>query len=120
MTHKTIPERILAVLLNAPGGLTAAKITERGGFLTDQVRSALSKLSAKGAVIVIRPGGSPAGLWFHSTLRPAEPPQPVQASRIDRMAGTYTCPELYAAPSRPGAMDAYRLPSRGACDGGRQ
>ena len=34
-------------------------------------------------------------------------------------SGTYTCPELYAPPSRPGAMDAYRLPSRGTCDGGR-
>ena len=48
---------------------------------------------------------------------PDNPPTP--PCRIDRMTGTYTCPELYAPPSRPGAMDAYRLPSRGACDGGR-
>lgn len=48
---------------------------------------------------------------------PDNPPTP--PNRIDRMTGTYTCPELYAPPSRPGAMDAYRLPSRGACDGGR-
>ena len=48
---------------------------------------------------------------------PDNPPAP--PCRMSKMEGVYDGAELYAPPSRPGAMDAYRLPSRGACDGGR-
>lgn len=38
--------------------------------------------------------------------------QVAQPDRIDRMIGIYKCPELKSYPNRPGAMDAYKLPSR--------
>ena len=134
-----IMNRVLEILTAAPG-LTVAQIAERAGVTGDQVSNALFKLNRKyGEAYRVNTPGARTGVWFHIDQRagqfretcsivqfkprlkpkPAEPvapaPLPTPPNRIDRMVGTYTCPELYAAPTRPGAMDAYRLPSRGAC-----
>lgn len=140
-----IMDRVLEIIAATPG-LTVAQIAGRAGVTGDQVSNALFKLNRRyGKAFRENIPGARTGIWFHTShqaerfreayfverprrvSRPkskpteyaAAAPLPTPPNRFDRMSGTYTCPELYAPPSRPGAMDAYRLPSLGACDGGR-
>jgi len=119
-------DRVLDVV-NANPGLFVAQIAERVGIRTDQCHNAIKRLATRRHKIYRADpaAGSSEGRWYPVGVLPARASTangaslPTPPNRIDRMTGTYTCPELYAPPSRPGAMDAYRLPSRGACDGGR-
>ena len=119
-------DRVLDVV-NANPGLFVAQIAERAGVTAGQCRNSLNRLATRRFKVYRADpaAGSAEGRWYPVGVLPARASTangaalPTPPNRIDRMSGTYTCPELYAPPSRPGAMDAYRLPSRGACDGGR-
>lgn len=121
-----IMDRVLAILTAAPG-LTVAQIAERAGVTAGQCRNSLNRLATRRFKVCRADpaAGSAEGRWYPVGVLPARASTangaalPAPPNRIDRMTGTYDGAELYAPPSRPGAMDAYRLPSRGACDGGR-
>ena len=111
-------DRVLDVVIASPG-LFVAQIAERAGVTAGQCRNSLNRLATRRFKVYRADpaAGSAEGRWYPVGVLPARASTangaalPTPPNRIDRMSGTYTCPELYAPPSRPGAMDAYRLPS---------
>jgi len=98
-------------------GLTTKQIAEQSGIPYDRARSAVHNLARAHRIhnqIVNK-----KAYWY--TNKPdkkattkAEPVvTTAQPSRINKMTGRYLCPELRSTPYRPGAMDAFNLPSRG-------
>jgi len=115
MTARYLEEHITKVLAVMPD-ITSADLAVKLDAPLSSVKNTLSFMRERGQATWQRVGK--ARLWRLQT--PGLAPAPVvKPARINKMAGTYLCPELRSTPYRPGAMDAYRLPSRGACDGGR-
>lgn len=104
----TLRERILAALQDEPGQ-TAVCLANRLGEPMKTVSSTLQHMTVGGQ---LRREHERRPKPYHYFLVDPKP-EVVQAARPQFMEGTYTCPELSTPPVRPGAMDAYRLPSKG-------
>ena len=106
----TIIEKMARTLIIAPG-LTAEELAERTGIPRRKLRCALSRLSKKKAAHCLQDGLDYR--WFTGEAPKPSHPSIAKPARINKMEGRYDCPELRATPYRPGAMDAFKVPSRG-------
>ena len=105
-----IIERVQAALPKKPG-ITTREICDKAAVSYEQCRGALNRLSNRRQISkVVREN---VAFWYDEP--PSKPPQsnPTPSNRINKMAGQYDCPELRATPYRPGAQDAFSVPSRG-------
>jgi hypothetical protein len=105
----TIIQHIAEIIARHPG-LTTTQIAERTGIRRLQCRNALTGLVRSRRVHCVIVGCT--GHWY---IGEAEKPDTgiARPDRINKMTGQYTCPELRTTPYRPGAMDAFNVPSRG-------
>lgn len=105
--------RQIAVALCHDTGRTTDEIAKQTNVPRQQVRNALARLSREGVAHSVRSSGK-IFHWF-SGEGPKDPaPHAVaRPDRINKMEGKYDCPELRYVPFRNGAMDAFKLPSRG-------
>jgi hypothetical protein len=105
----TTIDQIISIIKRTPG-LTTTEIRERIGISQPQIRNGLTGLVKSRRVYKVIAGAK--AHWFYGV---EEKPTPTKAQpdRINKMTGRYHCPELRITPARPGAMDAYRIPSKG-------
>jgi hypothetical protein len=106
-THR---KALLKAVTKNPGW-TADEHAAELGLPRISVNVALQGLRKLDLAYCVRDGQ--AHRWLPGEEPKAEPPPP-RPEYINRFDGpAYTCPELRVEPARPGAMDAYRLKSRG-------
>lgn len=107
---KPITEIVLACIQAHPN-LTIPQVASRAGLKKLQARNALNRLmkSKRAHCLLIKR----TGYWFAGPSEKPTEPGVAMPDRISKMTGQYTCPELRTSPYRAGAMDAYKLPSRG-------
>lgn len=111
MTARYLEEHITKVLAVMPD-ITSADLAVKLDAPPSSVKNTLSFMRERGQATWQRVGK--ARLWRLQTPGKKQATAPVvKPGRINKMAGTYLCPELRSTPYRPGAMDAFNLPSRG-------
>lgn len=111
MTARYLEEHIINVLAAMPD-ITSADLAVKLDAPLNSVKNTLGFMRERGRATWQRVGK--AWLWRLQTPAKKQAPAPVvKPERINKMAGTYLCPELRSTPYRPGAMDAFNLPSRG-------
>ena len=105
-----IIDRIAAALPVEPG-ITTRQLSSKTGIPYEQCRGALGRLSHRRQISKFVEKN--VTYWYGKPQKPKEKSGNAQPNRINKMTGHYSCPELSAPPARPGAMDAYNLPSKG-------
>ncbi len=96
--------------------ITAHQAAVLAGVSTQRGSNILSQLRTDGLVRHVgEDGQSKTYVWKTSPLRndPQRPAGATPPRQVDVMRGHYNGAELRPYNGRPGAMDAYRLPSRG-------
>lgn len=105
----SIIQQIAEVIAVNPG-LTTTEISERTGIKRLQCRNALAGLARTHRVHFVIVGC--ASRWYIGEAEKLDAAV-ARPDRINKMTGQYTCPELRTSPYRVGAMDAFKVPSRG-------
>ena len=105
----TIIQQISDIIAVNPG-LTTTEISARTGIPRLQCRNALTGLVRTRRVHRTIVGC--ASRWYIGEAEKLDTAI-AKPDRINKMTGQYTCPELRTSPNRVGAMDAFKLPSRG-------
>lgn len=108
--HPTLSPDRMAVedcLRASSSTLSSKKIATLTGVAGAQVTAILQRLRHEGTAVNAGTGTKPAWRLARAKVSPAAEP----AQRYP--TGTYTAPELKPFTGRPGAMDAFALPSRG-------
>jgi len=107
----TIRETVIQCIADYPGR-TTDEVASLLGMELSSVACALQGARKHAHIYCQRQGQ--VHVWFENGYTPERVvAQRAEPNRMSRMEGYYTCPELRVAPVRPGAMDAYKLKSRG-------
>lgn len=111
---KSVRERLERMVPHLDGA-TTEHLAEQLVTSVEMVRKVMQALRESGRAHKVKRGNK--FHWYPGTCptlaRSKAHPTTAAANRMSRMEGTYLCPELRAQPVRPGAMDAYALPTRG-------
>lgn len=95
------------LLKRNPAGLTHAQLLERTESNTQQIHSIVGRLREKLLVRALNPGKPHTPyVWVDDTAA-----IPAPSNAINKMTGTYTCPELRPFDGRPNCNDHMKWPS---------
>jgi hypothetical protein len=98
---------IEGLLQRNPSGLTCKQIAERTEGNISHIRGVINRLRDYGRIRALSPGST------HTAYAWCTGQGITTANQIDKMAGVYDGKELRPFEGRKGAMDAFKLPSRG-------
>lgn len=97
------------LLQRHPSGLTAVQLADRTQAELPLVRSVIGRLRDKLKVKPAKPGNSNTPYkWMTDSAAPSI----AKPDRINKMQGTYTCPELKPFTGRPGCNQHEQFGSR--------
>ena len=115
MTNKTILQRVIDHLASNPD-ISHAQIAIDLRIAPVQARGAVQKLRQRGWARATEVNHN-LWTWRLVVSSPRIVKEPLtfdaQPNRIDRLAGTYLCPELRTQPYRPGSEQYRSIASRG-------
>ena len=100
-------------LLREAESLSTNELAALMGTSPRMIQGCLQSMTADGILKSVRIGEGRKTVWQLTKAYQQDSEQLAPAIRRDFHNGVYTCPELRPFTGRPGAMDAYRLPSRG-------
>ena len=100
-------------LLREAESLSTADLAARMDTAPRVIQGCLQSMANDGMIKSVRIGATKRTVWQLTTASKKEADGLAPPMRRDFQDGVYTCPELRPFTGRPGAMDAYRLPSRG-------
>lgn len=111
--HGTARSKLLAAFPELEG-MTAREMAEHIGTISvESVRITLQWMRESGRAHSCQVGKHHRWYAGEDPVKPEPVPTMARPDRIDRMAGTYLCPELRSQPYRAGSQDAQRIASRG-------